>query len=264
MSQGQATLARSGPSGSTRPAAPPVAVSSLAVWGVLFLRPALALVAQALVAGAFVLAGTEDPWRLAADWWLAWFGAVSVVNLAVLRLLMHREGRRLRDLYRFEREGRRTDLAWAAAAFVVSGPIALLPNVLVGQALWGTSQTAADLSFRPLPVVAAAILVLTFPVIHAMAELPTYFGYVMPRMAARTGWQWRAMLVPAIVLSTQHILLPLLIDWRFVVWRALMFLPFAVWIGFVVMRRPSTLPYLVVGHALLDLSLPILVLLAST
>jgi hypothetical protein len=29
------------------------------------------------------------------------------------------------------------------------------------------------------------------------------------------------------------------------------------------MRRPTALPYLVVGHALIDLSLPILVLIAS-
>ena len=58
-------------------------------------------------------------------------------------------------------------------------------------------------------------------------------------------------------------LLPLLFDWRFVAWRALMFLPFALWMGFVIHRRPTTLPYLVIGHALLDLSLPILVLIAS-
>jgi len=42
-----------------------------------------------------------------------------------------------------------------------------------------------------------------------------------------------------------------------------MFLPFALLIGFVVMRQPTSMPYLVVGHALIDASLPILVLLAS-
>ena len=263
MSQGQAVLAHPGASSATRDAER--AVAPLAVWGVLFLRPALAIVAQVLVAGAFLLSGSQDPWRLAADWWLAWFGAVSVVNLAVLRLLLHREGRRLRDLYRFERSGRRTDLAWAAAVFVVSGPVAMLPNLLLAGALWGEgATTGADLSFRALPVVAAALLVVSFPVVHAMAELPTYYGYVMPRLSAITGWEWRAMLVPALVLSAQHVFLPFLLDWRFVVWRALMFLPFALWIGFAVMRRPTTLPYLVVGHALIDLSLPILVLVAST
>jgi len=150
-----------------------------------------------------------------------------------------------------------------AVAMLVSGPIAMLPNLLIGQALWGSSEPGGDLSFRALPVVAAAILVVTFPIVHAMAELPTYFGYVMPRLAPILGSPWRALLVAALVLSSQHILLPLLFDWRFVAWRALMFLPFALWMGYVIHRRPTTLPYLVVGHALLDLSLPILVLVAS-
>jgi hypothetical protein len=59
------------------------------------------------------------------------------------------------------------------------------------------------------------------------------------------------------------VFLPLLFDWRFVVWRGLMFLPFAFWIGFAIFRRRSTLPFLAVAHGLLDASLPLLVLSAS-
>ncbi len=229
----------------------------------LFLRIGLAVLFQAAVAIGFLLAGAVDPWRAAADWWLAWFAAVSVVNLAVLRTLLHREGRRLRDLYRPSPRGRGTDLKWVALALAVAGPVTVVPNLVVGNLLWGSAQMGADLSFRPLPLAAAAILVVAFPVIHALAELPTYFGFVMPRLVASQGWRSRAVVVTALVLSTQHVALPLLFDWRFLVWRALMFLPFALWIGFVVYRRPTTLPYLVIGHALLDVSLPILILIAS-
>lgn len=42
-----------------------------------------------------------------------------------------------------------------------------------------------------------------------------------------------------------------------------MFLPFALWLGWVIDRRPTVLPYLAVPHGLIDLSLPILVLTAS-
>jgi hypothetical protein len=234
-----------------------------AVWPVLFLRMTLAVAFQAAVAAAFVVGGAADPWRAAADWWLAWFGLVSVVNLLVLRSLLHAEGRRLRDLYQFSREGRATDLKWVAIWLVASVPLTVLPNLLLSQALWGTADVSGELTIRPLPVAAAMILVVTFPIVHALAELPTYFGYVMPRLEAATGWGWRAMLVSALVLSAQHMALPLIFDWRYLAWRGLMFLPFAIWIGYVIRRRPTTLPYLVVGHALLDSSLPILVLLAS-
>jgi hypothetical protein len=71
------------------------------------------------------------------------------------------------------------------------------------------------------------------------------------------------VLVAAVTLSLQHVVLPLLFDWRFVIWRAFTFLPFALWFGWALYRRPSLLPYLVVAHALLDASLPIIVLVAS-
>jgi len=238
-------------------------VATGALWGMLLLRPVLAVAFQATVALAFVAGGSSDPWRAAADWWLAWFAGVSVVNLYVLRWLLHREGSRLRDLYRLDRISGKGDLRWVALALLVAGPIAMLPNLLIGQALWGSSQAGADLSFRAIPVIAAAVLVVAFPVIHAAAELPTYFGYVMPRLRVAHGWQWRALAVTGTVLALQHVALPLLFDWRFVAWRALMFLPFALWMGFVILRRPTTLPYLVVAHALLDVSLPLLVLFAS-
>jgi hypothetical protein len=157
----------------------------------------------------------------------------------------------------------RRDLLWVAAALLVAGPIGFLPNLLLSHALWGDAQVGAELSFRALPVAAAIAVLAIFPLVHAAAELPTYFGYVMPRLAARYGWRSRALLVAAAVLSTQHVFLPLLFDWRFLVWRGLMFLPFALWLGFVIYRRPRTLPYLVVAHGLLDASLPLMVLFAS-
>jgi hypothetical protein len=235
----------------------------LAVWGMLLVRSGLAIALQGLVALGAWLSGAVDPWRASADWWLAWFAAVSVVNLGLLAWLLRREGRRLTDLYRIGRESLRGDLRWLAAALLLAGPIGFLPNLLLAQALWGNAQVGAELSFRALPVAAALAILVVFPVVHAAAELPTYYGYVMPRLRAGYGWRSGALVLTALVLSTQHIFLPLLFDWRYLVWRGLMFLPFALWMGFIVYRRPTTLPYLVIAHGLIDASLPVMVLLAS-
>jgi hypothetical protein len=235
----------------------------LGVWGMLFLRSGLAICLQIAVAAVAWLVGAVDPWRASADWWLGWFAIANVANLGLLRWLLHREGRRLRDVYRIRRRGVRRDLQWVVLALVVAGPVGFLPNLLLGQALWGSAQVGQDLGFRALPLAAAIALLVVFPIVQAAAELPTYFGYVMPRLGARYGWRLSALVVTAAMLSTQHIFLPFLLDWRFLLWRGLMFLPFAVWIGFIIYRRPATLPYLAVGHGLLDASLPVMVLLAS-
>lgn len=71
------------------------------------------------------------------------------------------------------------------------------------------------------------------------------------------------MLLSAGFLELQHVSLPLIFDWRFIVWRGLMFLPFALLLGWALHRRPGLLPYLVVVHILFDLLVAVQVLAAS-
>lgn len=52
-------------------------------------------------------------------------------------------------------------------------------------------------------------------------------------------------------------------DWRYDLWLAVKFLPFALWTGYVVDRRPTALPYLMGLHFLIDVSLPVVVLMVS-
>lgn len=238
-------------------------VSSRSVWGMLALRPALALSFQLLFTAAYAASGAADPWRAAADWWLGSFALGELINFWLLVRLAHREGLRYRDLLGIKRGEGKRDALWVVVALVVSGPLGFLPNILLGGALWGSAQAGADLMFRALPVAGAWAILIGFPLVHALTELPTYFGYVMPRLQALTGRRLRPALVCAVVLSTQHVFLPLLFDWRFIVYRLLMFLPFALWLAWVVDRRPTTLRYLAIAHYFLDFQLPVFVLLAS-
>jgi hypothetical protein len=233
------------------------------VWLMLLLRPALALVAQLVFFAGYAFAGTAEPWRSAADWWLGSFAIAEAVNLWLLVRLTGREGLRFRDLFAVHAGAWRRDLLWVTLALGVGGVLVVLPNLGLGIALWGDAQVGADLAFRALPVAGAWVIVLVFPVLHALTELPTYLGYVLPRLQALTGRRLGPALLCAGVVSAQHVFLPLLFDWRFVTWRLLMFLPFALWLTWVVDRRPTTLPYLAMAHYLLDFQLPVVVLLAS-
>jgi hypothetical protein len=85
-----------------------------------------------------------------------------------------------------------------------------------------------------------------------LAELPTYFGYSMPRLEGQTGRAWLAVALASGFLAIQHVALPLLFDGRFMTWRALMFLPFAFMVGILLHWRPRLLPYLVIVHILID------------
>jgi len=239
-------------------------LNTTTVWSMLFLRWGLALGGQCVFALGYLVAGSADPWRAAGDWWLTSFALAEIINIWLLARLAKREGLRLRDLYMLgNRSTLKIDLTWLVGAFAVTAVVASVPNTAVSTALWGSTAPSGALLFRAIPVWAAYATLVGFPIIHALTELPTYFGYVMPRLEAATGKPWLAVVVCGMVLSTQHVFLPLLFDWRYLVWRFVMFIPFALWMAFVLRKRPTLMPYLVAVHVLLDLSLPIFVLMES-
>jgi hypothetical protein len=248
------------PVSSTEPYA---ALGTARVWSMLLLRSAYALGLQLVCAAGFWLAGSAQPWQQAADWWLVTFTVGHLLNLELLQRTLEWEGWRFRDLFPDPIDGRRKrDAVYALVTMPIAIALAWLPGFALGRLLLAESSLPAALVVEGLSVPVLYVLLLAFPILHALTELPTYFGYALPRLRTRHGWQLRAVLVCALFLALQQLFLPLLFDWRLALWRVLSTLPFALWLGLVLDRRPSVLPFLVVGHALLAVSLPLLALLA--
>jgi hypothetical protein len=221
-------------------------------WLMLFVRLLLFAFVQALMALVFLWAGAPDPWSESARWWI--FSAILANAVTVLLLVrsFRAEGKSYLDLVRFERSTVWKDLALAIIVFLLAAPVGVIPGNALGSLLFGTSDVPAAMMFRPLPPW-AVLVGLLFPVTIALAELPTYFGYAMPRLERQFGSGWLAWGMASLGLSLQHMTLPLILDWRFLLWRGLMFLPFALYIGFILKLRPRLLPYLMVSHFLIDL-----------
>jgi hypothetical protein len=107
---------------------------------------------------------------------------------------------------------------------------------------------------RPLPLWAAYASIVVFPLTQGLVELPIYFAYCMPRLEAQGLPRWQAVGLAGLMLALQHMAVPLLFDGRFLAWRGLMFLPFALTTGLILRWRPSLLPYFAVVHVLMDAS----------
>jgi hypothetical protein len=197
--------------------------------------------------------GTGDAWAGAAAWWPFSATLAGLVMLFVLAWLMRREGSSYRAMLQFNRKTFGKDLLLMLVLLVVSAPLAMIPNFAVGTALFGSMEPPLNLFVRPLPMWASAIAMVAFPILVALTELPAYFGYAMPRLAVLTRRRWLAWVLASFALAAQHMALPLLFDPRFLLWRLLMFVPFAFAVGALLMWRPRLLPFLMVGHALIDL-----------
>ncbi len=142
----------------------------------------------------------------------------------------------------------KADVAWLLGSSVIGLPVMGLPMTNLAVLIFGNSMTPINMMFQSLPLWALIVGVL-FPLTIAFAELPTYFGYVMPRLALQLKSSWLAWLIAAFFLGFQHCFLPLILDGRFFVWRLGMCLPVALFIGLLLKLRPSLLPYAVIVHA---------------
>lgn len=235
-------------------------LSSRWPWIMLFSRLVLFVVIQVLFASGFLLFGSTNVWQESANWWTFVVTVANFVCMFLLIQLFRAEGKHYWDIFHIQREHIKADLLALLVVLLITGPVAFLPNIMLGKWLFGDPQTTLDLLVRPLPLWAAYASIILFPVTQGLAELGTYFGYVMPRFKAQGMSLWIAITLPALLLGLQHLALPLLFDVRFIIWRGLMFIPFAFLVGIVMHWRPRLFPYLAIVHVLMDMSFAVMFL----
>lgn len=229
-------------------------------------RLGLFLVWQALIAGGYLLAGHSAPWSASAAWWPISATLTNLITISYLRHQATREGVSYWQLVgaMFNRQHVMRDLLTVLGVLIAVAPVAMLPNLGLAKLLFGDPMGPVAMFVQPLPAGVALACMVLFPLTIAFAELPFYFGYVLPRLATkRPGYGWPVIL-PALFLAAQHATLPFIPEPRFILWRLGMFVPFALFLGFVLRWRPQLLPYLMAIHALIDLSAVSMVLQVST
>jgi hypothetical protein len=243
-----------------RPAASRPFVAS---WLMVFARSALFLAFQALIALVYLLRGHPAPWAASVAWWPLAIALTGAVNLALLARLLRAEGSSYREMVRFRGGEVGKDLLWLLGLLVVSAPLSMLPSQMLATALFGSVEVASALYIRALPLAAAAALMFLMPLAQGLTELPNYFGYCRPRIERGSGGALLAVAVTVGMLAAQHMFAPFIPDARFLLFRGLSFLPFALVLAVGLRWRPRLLPYMMVVHFLMDVGTGWFILAAS-
>lgn len=232
------------------PVTKPIAATT--PWLMLLSRSLLFILAQVLIALVISASGSPNAWDESTRYWTLIAAAANVASLYLLIRVYKAEDKRFWDILRFSRETWKADLLWFIVFSIVAMPLIAVPREPLAAALFGDSMIATNLLFKPLPTW-AFVLGFLFPLTIWLAELPTYFGYCMPRISQQING-WAAWLIASFFLAAQHMFLPTIFNGGYLLWRFGMFLPFALITGFALKLRPALLPYFVIVHALLDVS----------
>jgi len=229
--------------------------SALLMLAMLASRLILFLFFQALIA-LFV-----SSWDTSEKHWILTATLTNMVSITFLYFLFRKEGKRYINMFRFNRSGLKKDILVFIGLTLISGPVVFVPGYFISKLIWGDPTVPTQMMFGPIEHWLVYILLFAFPVTIAFAELATYFGYIMPRLRKQLKATWPAVLLPVLFLSIQHCTLPFIPDFNFIIYRALVFLPFALLIGISLYYRPSLFPYFAILHGLLDFGTALMLLM---
>jgi hypothetical protein len=224
------------------------------------LRLVLFIFFQTIFALIFLISGKDQPWEDSIGLWLFGVTLTNILTLVIISKLFQKEGVRYWQLVGFTRGKVLIDVLTTLGLFLLAGPIGYFPNIIFGNLLFGDAMIPAKMMFRELPMALAITGAILFPVTQGLIELPAYFIYIMPRIEAISNNKWLAIALSSLFLAIQHIAVPLIFDLRFISWRLVMFLPFAFFMGIIIHWRPRLIPYLMIGHVLIDLSTAIFII----
>lgn len=212
------------------------------------------ILAQASVAGLYLLRHHPSPWRAPAPWLVG---------------LRHTGGHRLPGSdgrvspprgYPPARPDRQHSPARGRDIFVGIGRLALalpfftLAAQLGAKGVYGSTQPylyPGLLAGRSLPLWAVIYSLSMGWIVWSPTEEMTYQAYALPRIQALSGRAWVAIVVVAFWWALQHSFIPLILDWRYLSWRFLAFLP-GVTVFTLIYIRTRQPPPLIVTHWSLD------------
>jgi hypothetical protein len=217
-------------------------------------RSAFMFLAQGLTACILGLRSHSWSWNAAAKWWTVYGTLVDLGCLTLMAMFTRKEGIRLRDLIGPVR------LRWGRDLFLGVGCLALiLPAFSIAfsaasRLVYGGTQPnlyPGLLAARILPQWAVAYSFSLFLIFWSPTEEMTYNGYSLPRLEALFGNRWTAVGVVAFWWALQHSFIPFILDWKYVIFRFVGFVP-GVLVGVLLYLRIRRLPPLILAHWSMD------------
>jgi hypothetical protein len=219
-------------------------------------RTFLLVVVQGLVAVVYALRHHPSPWQAAAPWWSIYGTLVDIGCLLLMTQFTRAEGIRIRDLIGKVRLRRGRDIFAGIGYYLLIFPCFLGGSILSSLLVYGSigpHLAPGQLYGRALPFWAVVYTLSLWWIIWAPTEETTYQAYVLPRLEALFERPWIPVMVVAFWWTLQHSALPLIFDWRYIVWRFGSFAP-GVFVTIMIYRKTRRLPPLIVAHWPMDIA----------
>jgi hypothetical protein len=208
-----------------------------------------------------IIALIATSWQVSEKYWLLSATLTNIVSIVFLFIIFRSEGENYLSLFKFNQMNFKKDIFVFIGITILTIPIVFAPGYFLSLLLWNDVNMPTQMMFGTIDKGLVYVLLIVFPVTIALAELATYFGYIMPKLKEQLKIKWLAIFLPILFLSIQHCTLPFIPDLNFIIYRSLVFLPFAVLIGISIYFRPSLFIYFAILHGIMDFGTVLMFLL---
>jgi len=210
-----------------------------------------------IIGGLFFVAITNQSLDESTKWWPVLCIVFNMITILVLVLVCKYEGSDYRDLIHYKKGQLNFKNTLIIIILMLSTGVGGI--YVFGLALYGYVPT---ILIQPIPIWIAIMNTILLPVTIVFAELPLYYGYSFNRIKENTGNKFLAMSYVIFFYALQHSFIPLLFDWKYILFRFLSFLPLMIVMGLIYNKNKALAP-LMIGHGILDLATGIQILISS-
>jgi hypothetical protein len=210
-----------------------------------------------IIAGALFVWLTNQTLEQASRWWSVVCTICNIITIVLLMLICKSEGSSFKNLIGYKRgQGNVKYTLLIVGLMLLLGMSGMYG---FGFMIYGYVPVTM---VQPIPVWLAAINLILLPLTVVFAELPLYFGYALNGIERVTGNKVLSIVYPMFFYALQHSFIPLIYDWKHMLFRFLSFLPLMLVLGIIYYKKRKLLP-LMIGHAILDLATGAQILMTS-
>ncbi len=217
----------------------------------------------------------------AVPWWPFSMVATEAVCLVILIVLLRNEGKTFASiqfkpfetllpgrvselLNRRSSESRVKAILVDVLLFVVLLALLGFPAIMLNGYISESVPVLRDTqTIGALPVWVLYVLIVLLPLGQAVVEFPFYYGYVYPRLESffegergnlRLAASAKALSIVLAFFVLQSVLIPVILNPGYIMWRAAAMAPLLLAIGIVIRLVPRFMPGINVVHALMAIS----------
>ena len=188
-----------------------------------------------------------------------WSVVCSIVNilLIILLVILTRINKsNYLELINYEK-GKTTKKEVLLVCLIVLG-LGMGCMYLAGLIVYQKFPYMAPDMIKPIPLWLAIIIFFILPITTALAEDGLYLGCGVNNINNK----YLKVIIPGFFFALQHSFIPFLLDWKFILYRFLSFLPLTIILCYIYSKKRNPLP-IMIAHTLIDICTVVLILIMS-